>query len=161
MLNQNRLKEVLQYEPSTGVFTYLIDRGAMKAGAVAGTTNGHGYRQIVIDKSFYRACRLAFLYMTGAFPFGQVDHINRNRADDRWCNLRAVTPAENQQNCLPLRKNNKSGFKGVSWCTKRARWQAHIQANGSQKNLGVFKTVEEAVAAYRAAEKVLHITKGE
>ena len=160
MLTQAELKKALHYDPETGVFTRLRSWGTGKAGTPV-TCITDGYVVVGVGGKQHRACRLAFLYMTGAFPIGQVDHINRNRSDDRWCNLRAVTHAENQQNCSPIRKNNRSGFKGVSWCSRRRRWQAHIQANGKQKNLGVFKTIEEAVAAYRAAEKMLHITKGE
>jgi len=161
MLTQQELKTLLRYNQRTGVFTHIKKRSYVRVGDVAGCIGPDGYRYIGAGGRQYKASRLAVLYMTGEWPRGQVDHKNRNRADDRWVNLRDVSHAENQQNCTPLRKNNTSGVRGVSWCSKRRRWQAHIQAHGRQHNLGVFKTIEEAAAAYRAAEKALHITKGE
>jgi hypothetical protein len=160
MLTAEELRERYTYRKSTGAFTYRQDRGRMKKGMRAGTVNGHGYWQLGIGGKFYKASRLAWLYVTGAWPEGQVDHKNRIRSDDRWSNLRDTSHAENQQNCKPLRINNKSGVRGVSWCNTRQRWQAHIQAGGKQRNLGVFKTIEAATVAYKAAEKVLHIKKG-
>ena len=160
MLTHDRLKQRLRYNRRTGVFSYRQNVGRMKRGVVAGTINAYGYRQICIDGRLYRACRLAWLYVQGDWPQGQVDHRNGVRHDDRFRNLRDVTHAENQQNCKTIRANNTSGVKGVSWCKRRQRWQAHIQHNGVQKNLGVFKDIEKAAAAYRSAEKALHIKKG-
>lgn len=160
MLTAEKLRERYVYSKATGAFKYRQQRGRMQKGDRAGTINSDGYWQIGIDGKLYKASRLAWLYVTGAWPRGQVDHKNRNRADDRWTNLRDTSHAENQQNCKTLRSNNRSGVRGVSWCTKRQRWQAHIQAEGKQRNLGVFKTIEAAEAAYKAAEKVLHIKKG-
>lgn len=160
MLTQQELKEMLRYNSRTGVFKHAKKRSNVRPGDIAGCLGPDGYRYIGVGGRQYKASRLAVLYKTGAWPEGQVDHKNRNRSDDRWANLRDTTHAENQQNCNPIRKNNTSGVRGVSWCSKRQRWQAHIQAGGKQRNLGVFKTIEAATVAYKAAEKVLHIKKG-
>lgn len=160
MVTAEELRERFTYSKTTGAFKYRQDRGRMKKGMRAGTVNGDGYWQMSVGGKSYKASRLAWLYVKGVWPEGQVDHKNRDRADDRWSNLRDTSHAENQQNCTPVRKNNTSGVRGVSWCSKRQRWQAHIQAEGKQRNLGVFKTIEAATVAYKAAEKVLHIKKG-
>jgi len=156
MLTAEQLREQLSYNKTTGLFRYRRQVGRMKKGAVAGTLGTHGYVQIGVAGKLYKASRLAWLYVTGAWPTEIVDHKNRRRSDDRWKNLRLLSKAENQQNCTPLRKNNKSGVKGVSWCSRRQRWQAHIQYENRQKSIGVFKTIREAAAAYRAAAQQLH-----
>jgi HNH endonuclease len=92
VLTAERLREMLSYNPATGIFTRLIaTSGSVHIGDIAGTFNSKGYRQIRVDRHQYLASRLAHLFMTGAFPKDQMDHINRVRSDDRWCNLRAVT----------------------------------------------------------------------
>lgn len=85
----------------------------------------------------------------------QVDHINGNRLDNRKSNLRAATNAQNNQNKRSPR-NNRSGYKGVSWCKERNKWAAQIQVNGRQKNLGRFDNVEDAIRAYDEAARKLH-----
>jgi hypothetical protein len=102
MLAHEYLLEVLSYDPATGVFTWLPardkKRGPKMAGKRAGSRAGEGYWYIDICCVKYRASRLAFFYMTGEWPQQLVDHINRNREDDRWCNLREVSPSENRMN---------------------------------------------------------------
>lgn len=91
-LTAGRLKELLTYDPETGVFIWRGWRsGSAVAGSVAGSLHSDGYVCIKIGRCLYRAHRLAFLYMTGSRPIGQVDHINMNRADNRWCNLRETS----------------------------------------------------------------------
>jgi hypothetical protein len=144
LLSQARLKELLHYDPETGHFTRLTMCGGYVAGSRAGA-NGHGYIIISIDRRKYRAHRLAFLYMTGAMPPEFVDHINRDRADNRWVNLRLATNQENTGNA-GLRRNNTSGHRGVAWDKSRGKWMAHGTRGGRFIGLGRFDDIEEAAA---------------
>lgn len=156
MLTQQRLKELLQYDPETGLFTRLQDKGPSKKGTVAGTKRTKdGYISISIDYKKYQAHRLVFLYMTGTFPLKQVDHINRDREDNRFNNLRHVSPQENQHN-NSLSKKNTSGVTGVSWNKGIKKWHAYIKVNYKRINLGFFNTIEEAKEARENAKVRLH-----
>jgi HNH endonuclease len=100
LLTQERLRSLLDYDPATGAFTWLVDRRGRFArkGARAGTINGNGYRQISIDCVIYPCARLAVLWMTGRWPKRLVDHHNRDKIDDRWDNLRPATYSQNGAN---------------------------------------------------------------
>lgn len=104
---------------------------------------------IGIDGTRYLAHRLAFLYMTGAWPDCDVDHINLDRADNRWGNLRQATRSQNMANGK-LRSSNTSGFKGVTWVSRLSKWRAEIVKDGRKKAIGHFATPECAHAAYMA-----------
>jgi hypothetical protein len=148
-----RLREVLHYEPTTGVFTWLVYRGRKaKAGFVAGTTGAQGYRQIIVDGAHYKANCLAWLYMTGKWPTGDVDHRDTDRLNDKWGNLRKATRSQNAAN-RKRHHNNSSGFKGVHFRKDRASrpWAASIGVNYHRHHLGFFETAQEAHAAYVAA----------
>jgi hypothetical protein len=149
-LTAERLREVLDYNPETGAFKRRIDRPGCKAGQIAGTI-ANGYRQIEIDYKLFRASRLAWLYMTGQWPRHMVDHINGKRDDDRWCNLRDVTPAQNARNRGVCRRNT-SGRVGVHPVKKSGKWGAEIWLDGRNKRLGHFKKKSAAIKARRAAE---------
>lgn len=152
ILTQSRLKELLEYNPETGVFIRLIGVPNSRVGSIAGTKNAHGYWQIAIDHNFYFAHRLAWLYMTGKFPDQQIDHINHNRTDNRLVNLRAATPSENQRN-KRLGKNNTSGVCGVHWDKRTGKWRARITLPISRvMSLGSFSDKAEAIRARKAAE---------
>jgi hypothetical protein len=150
ILTQEYLKSILHYDPATGVFTRRADNNGWKAGEIAGGDDGHGYIALEINGRAYRAHRLAFLYMEGSFPQHQADHINGIRHDNRWENLRAVTNAENQRNGRP-RRNNTSGYMGVSQQRASGRWLAYISVNGKKKYLGIFAEISDAIAAREAA----------
>lgn len=154
-LTQSRLKELLNYNPDTGEFSWLVAAGRVMRGAKAGHLHSGGYRHIQIDGKVYRAHRLVWLYMTGAWPSDQIDHRNVVRDDNRWDNLREATNAENCQNAN-LYKNNRSGFMGVAWESRRQKWKAAIMVAGRHKHLGYFTTPEAAHAAYLAAKSILH-----
>lgn len=151
-ITYERLRELLDYSSETGLFTWKVDRRRARAGAVAGRRHPNGYTYITVDYQHYRAHRLAWLWVFGVWPNGDIDHINRERSDNRISNLRSVTKSENQQN-RSINSNNKSGFMGVSWHGKSLRWQAHIRTNGKSRNLGTYLTPEAASAAYIAAKK--------
>lgn len=150
---QERIKELYHYDPLTGVFTRKVDRHSWKAGDIAGTLSC-GYISISIDYKVYRAHRLAWVYMTGREPQHHIDHINGNKTDNRWSNLREATQAENVLN-RKMSCTNKSGHKGI-WQRKSGRYTARVEMDGVRKNLGTYSTKEEAKAAYDAAAKILH-----
>lgn len=153
---KERLREVLDYNPDTGEFRWKVATGPRaKIGAVAGRVAEDGYVQIKMDGHLYRAHRLAFMWMSGAWPKHEVDHINRMRSDNRWLNLRQATKSENQRNTVN-RRNGTSGFKGVSFMKRLNKWQAHIYHGGKLNYLGVHQTAELAARAYAVAAEKLH-----
>lgn len=156
MLTQERLKELLDYDPETGVFTWKVYRGGrIKKGENAGWFNDEKYKHIKIDGKQYKAHRLAWLYVYGQLPVKDIDHINRDRADNRIRNLREVS---NQQNSWNQRvgKNNTSGYTGVTWYKRINKWGAYIKVNYKRIHLGFYSTPEEANAAYVRAKAEHH-----
>ena len=133
MLTQKQLKERFFYDPDTGIFTHKLKSSSRAIGSIAGRINHDGYHQLSVNKKLYQASRCAWLYVYGSFPLHQVDHINRNKSDNRIVNLRELTPKENRQN-TGISKANKSGFIGVVWNRSAKKWQAQISIN--QKNTG-------------------------
>lgn len=156
-ITQSYLKEILNYDPETGLFTWKVEKDRNISGAdIAGYLDkSDGYFRIRIGKRHYKAHRLAWLYIHGRWPSEQIDHINRNRSDNRLCNLRECTHAQNQQNRSSVKKSS-SKYLGVSWDNLRSKWRAQIQINGKNKNLGAFDTEAEANEAYLAAKAELH-----
>lgn len=155
MLTQARLKELMQYDPETGVFTRLSGRGGKPAGGFVGGPDKDGYWMISVDGVRYKAHRLAFMYMLGRWPQGDVDHINRTTGDNRWSNLREASRSQNMAN-VGTTKANKSGYRGVSWVETKKRWKAQIRRGGTNCHIGYFKTPEDASAAYEAAARECH-----
>lgn len=153
MLDQSRLKEILHYDPETGVFTWLKPTSnRVRAGAVCDTVGPLGYVVIgVLGKRLY-AHRLAWLYMTGEWPSDQVDHANCVRLDNRWSNLRVAGKAKNMQN-IGIRANNTSGFTGVGFHEQSGRWRAYIAEDGRTIHLGLFDTIEMAVQVREIAAR--------
>ena len=153
-LTQKHLKEVLKYNPETGFFIWLIDcgYGRPQKGDIAGTVTKNQRRYISIKGERYLSSRLAFFYMEGYFPEHDVDHIDRNSLNDRWCNLRHVSRQCNVRNMGKL-KTNTSGVTGVSFSEKYRCWHSYIGVNGKRKNIGYFKLKKDAVFARWMAEK--------
>lgn len=157
MLTQEKLKSILSYYPETGEFIWLKKLSIrVVVGSNAGYVSDAGYILIGIEGTEYRAHRLAWLYMTGAWPIEQIDHRNRIRDDNRWKNLREATSGENKQN-LGTRSNNTSGCTGVSWEKRTKKWAGYINVDGRRFNLGRFSDVEEARDAYLRAKAQLHV----
>jgi hypothetical protein len=151
------LKELLGYDPEAGVFVWLVSRGSALKGRRAGCVDDtNGYTLIRIDGEQYRAHRLAILWMTGEWPEDQTDHINGDRADNRWGNLREATNAQNQRNTNKLRSDNTSGLKGVCWDKAAGKWKAAININGQTIYLGLFLSTQDAARAYDEAAPQYH-----
>ncbi len=141
----------LSYDPLTGVFIWKRSLNPrVRAGNRAGLVNGNGYRTISISGRHRREHRLAWLIMTGTWPRFDVDHINGERDDNRFENLREATRTQNMQNGK-VRANNVSGAKGVAYNKRRQTWHAAIKVDGINKYLGSYKSPEEAKAAYDKA----------
>jgi hypothetical protein len=158
-LTAEQLRAALTYDPETGVFTWRRRADMTNswntrwAGKVAGYPSG-GYTVIMIYNVNQRANRLAWLWTTGEWPpGGEVDHIDTDRSNNAWTNLRDSTRQQNSCNG-PMRSTNTSGFKGVTRCGNR--WTAYITANYRRTHIGCFGTPEEAHAAYVEAAKRLH-----
>lgn len=144
----------LVYCPETGFITFK--------GAATGTVDkSHGYVKVCADCKRFYAHRVAWLKMTGEWPPFEIDHINRVRTDNRWCNLRLANKRENRCNRTISATANTSGFKGVHFAKHvsdktRKKWRAEIWHKGKKHCLGYFLTPEEASSAYRVAATRLH-----
>lgn len=151
-LTVERLKQVLRYEPDTGYF-YSVDTNWRRRNGPVGCLYKIGYRYICIDRIRYRAHRLAWLYIHGEWPSGELDHINGKRDDNRIANLRIVNRVQNLANRSLAVASNKTGFAGVCATRHKTTWKASIVTDGRRIYLGSFKTKEEAAAAYAAARE--------
>lgn len=144
------LRQVLEYNPATGIFTWKADRkNAMRVGTIAGTLDAGGRRRITHESRQYYAAWIAWAFMTGEWPVATVDHRNRVRGDDRWDNLRTATRHQNVGNSS--RYTGKDLPKGVS--RARDRYVARIRKGKVPHHLGTFDTIAEAAAAYMVAAK--------
>lgn len=147
--SQERLRDLLAYDPETGIWKWTgAARGyARYAGKVAGCLNAEGYWQISIGAKLYLAHRLAFLYMDGEWPSEDVDHADMDRANNKWNNLRQATRSQNVAN-KPAQSNSLSGIRGVRE-TPHGTWQAYACHDGKYRSLGNFASKDAAAAAAR------------
>ena len=150
-MTQEYLKSILRYNPGTGIFTRRKSTCRWKKGEVAGSVNSEGYFAIRIKTKHYLAHRLAWLYVYGYFPEFNIDHINRDKTDNKICNLRHVSDICNARN-RGKRCDNKSGVTGVSWREDNKKWRSIITVNRKTKHLGNFKNISDAVKARYEAE---------
>ncbi|MGO8242969.1 HNH endonuclease [Rhizobium johnstonii] len=155
-------KDIVDYDPGTGRLYWRPRDGSARydkafntrfAGKDAGGRKALGYVLLKLQGRFYLAHRVAWAVQTGAYPKKHIDHINGVRDDNRWENLRDVTPSENLRN-IRLPKTNTSGRIGVRFVARDKIWAAAIYAERKQIYLGSFKTKEDAIAARVAAEKL-------
>ena len=149
------LREILEYNPDTGGFTWLVSHVRARVGAEAGYINSRSYKCIRIKGRHYQAHRLAWLYVTGEAPYAHIDHIDGDPSNNKFANLRQATPGQNQHNSQ-IQRNNTSGVKGVSWDKKRKRWKAQIASGGVLRYLGLFRSIEDAAEVVREARCRMH-----
>lgn len=150
------LLSVLHYDAEAGVFTWRMNRGGTaKAGTVAGNIQAAGYRYINFKGKLVAAHRLAWLYVHGVWPNGDIDHINHQRADNRIANLRDTNRSQNMRNSL-RKRTELSPLQGVCWDRQHQKWLSCITSNGKQIHLGRYDTAELAHEAYVKASKEIH-----
>lgn len=150
-LTAARLREVLNYDPNTGAFTWRSHRNKVRPGTKAGTLSGRGYVQIRVDYKRYYAHRLAWLHVHGVWP-DTIDHLNGDGLDNRIVNLRDVSQQVNLQNIRAAR--NKHGFTGVVFHRRSGLYHSTIKVNKRATSLGYYRTPEEAHRAYLSAKAV-------
>ena len=154
-----RVRELLHYDCDTGIFTRTVrlarrHRVGARADLLINGGSCSGYRRVSIDSKRYLAHRVAWLYVYGKWPTGEIDHINGNRADNKISNLRDADHSVNMQNVLSTRKHNKSGFLGVY--KDKNRWRAGVMLNGKHHHIGSYDSPEKAHEAYLGAKRILH-----
>ncbi len=157
MITQERLKELVSYNPETGLFFRKVktsNRCSMDK--PIGTVDTHGYFWASIDGKAYRLHRLAFIYTNGSILDCDVDHINMDRKDNRIANLRQVDRSTNMQNKIKPSANNRSGFLGVIHGKRPGTFTAQIRKAGKNTHLGTFVSAESAYAAYVSAKREFH-----
>lgn len=147
MITQTSLQALLDYKPESGVFIRKVrTSNRIKVGEQAGSFDKAGYLCIRVHGKTYKAHRLVWLYVHGVMPFGEVDHINGDKADNRIENLRDVTKSVNQQNRRSVKGYSRDGN----------RWKAQIRFGGKWKHLGCYETEQKAHEAYLAAKAEVH-----
>jgi hypothetical protein len=151
-MNIDALKSLLRYDPETGLIYWIAKGKGMIKKKAAGTVLHSGYLGICIGPKRWQAHRIAWALHHGQWPKDQLDHINGVKTDNRICNLREATNAQNGKN-LGLSKANTSGVKGVSFEKYTGRWKATIRVDGKSISIGRFDSIENAVTARKLAEQ--------
>lgn len=151
---QKNIKFLCHYDAETGVFKRIRKitwtGGIVESESILKKVTNFGYYQMHIFGRPYAVHRLIFLYMKGRFPKHDVDHINGDRTDNRWSNLREVTRRENMMN-VGVRSNSTTGVTGVSKRKDTGKYVAYVDVMGQRIRLGNFETFDEAVAARKSA----------
>jgi hypothetical protein len=154
-LSFDRAHELLRYEPETGkLFWRVATSNRVKAGAEAGALGGPGYRYLMVETERFLAHRLIFFMQTGRWPIGDVDHMDGNRVNNAWANLRECDRKTNMENRKAPSSKSRTGVLGVS--LSRGRFKAQIASGGKNRCLGRFDTVQEAQEAYLKAKALVH-----
>lgn len=154
-ISVDEMSRVLNYDPDTGQLSWKVCVRNVRPGDIAGTTNSRGYRVVTYMGKKLLAHRLAWAISYGYWPVKDIDHIDRDKLNNRLTNLRLASDSENQFNSS-LRVDNKSGHKGVRWVARDEVWRAYIHdGTGRQVSLGSFKSMKEAVEARNKAERAL------
>lgn len=159
MLTQARLRELLHYDPESGVFTWIAKSSPcshIRPGDIAGWDDD-GYVKIKLDGRDYKAHRLAWLYMHGQWPSRFIDHKDTDRSNNRFLNLRDASCAINMQNQTKAHANNRScGLLGVTFHKQSGRWAAKLAINGKRLFGGLHDTPGQAHTAYLTLKRAHH-----
>ncbi|MCF3455418.1 HNH endonuclease signature motif containing protein [Stenotrophomonas maltophilia] len=147
------VREKYDYNPDTGVFVF---RAGKKAGMVCGAVHPDGYLLIAVKNKCQRAHRMAWLYVHGEHPAGEIDHINGVRDDNRISNLRVTDRKGNMRNLRQARRTARCRSLGVNYRPKTGQYVSMIHTDEGRKYLGCFRSEEEASNAYQAAKKIYH-----
>lgn len=155
-ITQELLLERFDYDEKSGNLVYRYDiSGRAMAGQIAGTLN-KGYLRIAIKSRTYAAHRLIWLYMTGSNPEGDIDHIDGDRSNNRWSNLRKASRSENLCNTSIRKNKSSSGVKGVHFCKTSKAWIARLRVGGKFVYREKFETLEEASAEIQIHRTMIH-----
>jgi hypothetical protein len=163
-LTHARLTQLLRYDPGSGLFYWREDRRCgeynsvivARSGEIAGGVRPDGYVSISLDMHRYLAHVLVWFYVHGLMPSLDVDHVDRDRSNNRISNLRLATRSQNHQNLSGAKSHNKtSGILGVHWDSQRKKWRAAINLNKKRHDLGFFADLDEAIKARIAGEQRL------
>lgn len=148
MITAQRLRDLLAYDPETGIMKWRIASGRVKPGTPITCTDSRGYVVVRVDGALQRVHRLAWLYVHGIAP-SVIDHVNGNPGDNRIANLRECSIRQNTMN-RSMQSNNTSGHVGVCFCKRRQKFRATITEGGKQISLGYFDSAVEASSAYKS-----------
>jgi len=150
-LTQKKLKELMDYDPDTGIFTRKL--GMNKVGSI----RIDGRLQICVNYKMYLAHRLAWLYVYGELPIDQIDHINCNPLDNSIKNLRLASGFQNMQNIQKAFITNKTaGLLGASFHKAMGKYRSRICLNNKTKVIGYYDTAEDAHNAYVLEKRKIH-----
>lgn len=157
MVTQQELKKLVKYDPETGLMTRLTSPcNSVKVGDEIGYQSnaacGLSYRKFEWNGVYLQVHRMAWLYMTGDLPAGDIDHIDGNGLNNKWSNLRCVTKEQNSQN-RKLNCNNVTGQMGVSYFKQTGKWRAAINIGKVKKHIGYFDSMDDAIMARKKYEK--------
>lgn len=149
MISIERAKHLVSYDPETGLFHWKNPTSRrVRAGGVAGSLMSNGYVNIRLDRFQVLAHRLAWWFVHGCMPKQYIDHANGDRRDNRICNLREASKADNSHNLRKPTHGLTSRFKGVHFCSSKKKWTAQICVNKKRSHLGRFGSQEQAAAVY-------------
>lgn len=154
-LTQEQVREIFDYNEINGWSIRKFKNGKRKPCGHKPDANGYG--QVKIAGKMYKTHRIIWLWHHGSWPDGEIDHIDRNRMNNRIDNLRVVSASENQHN-HSIQRNNTSGYLGVVWNKRANKFMARIRVNRKEINLGYFDSKEDAYRAYQLAKIKCHPT---
>lgn len=146
---QSSLQQVFSYVEDTGELRHRYTTLSGKQGELATFDHSRGYLSVCVGKKQYLAHRIIYMMKEGFWP-EHIDHINHNKQDNRWKNLRSVTQEENNRN-MPQQTNTATGVVGVSLHKPTGKYRAYITVGGKAKHIGLYETVAAAQAAREQA----------
>lgn len=152
-----RVRELIDFVAETGEILWRKKpRQSRRDGLTVGNVGPQGYLRVCLDGRDYQGHRIAWLWYYGAWPVGDVDHINGDRSDNRIANLRCVSRSVNLQNLRSAHRISRSGLLGAHWSSDKQKWKSRIKAGGKFHWLGYFDSAELAHSAYVNAKRALH-----